>query len=146
MMIKHTQTECDKGRGNCHQTAIASLLELEICQVPHFRLFDEDTWWPVLCGFVYALGYDMMGTGWPKDTIEGTRKRLANSPAVNGCIEACVPSKTYPPEEDITHAVLIDNTGLVVHDPHPTKKWEGLNPLETGELRYWALIEKRDQP
>lgn len=86
----------------------------------------------------------MLGTGWPKENLEGTRERLLRSPTVDGYLEACVPSKNYPPEKEITHSVLIDNTGLVVHDSHPSKKWEGLNPLETGELRHWALIEKRD--
>lgn len=142
-MIKHTQTECDPDRGNCHQTAIACLFDLEICQVPHFRLFGDDVWWSVLCSFIYGVGYEMLGTGWPKDSIEATRERLAKSPTVGGYLEASVPSKNYPPESGITHAVLIDPTGLVVHDPHPTKKWEGLNPLETGELKHWALIEKR---
>jgi len=144
-MIRHTQTITDRTRGNCHQTAIASLFDLDVSQVPHFRLFDEHTWWPVLCGFVYAIGYEMLGTGHPKKTIEETRERLARSPTVNGCIEATVSSKNYPPEDGVTHAVLINSSGLVIHDPHPSKAWEGLNPLETGDLKHWALIKKRKE-
>jgi hypothetical protein len=144
-VLKHTQTECDNSRGNCHQTSIACLFDLEICQVPHFRLFDDKTWFPVLCGFIYAIGYDYAGTGYPKETIEATRERLANSPTVGGCIEACVPSKNYPPEQKIMHSVIIDNKGVVVHDPHPSKKWLGLNPMESRELHHWSLIEKRPQ-
>ena len=38
------QTITHDNRGDCHRAAVASIFDLEIEQVPHFRLFDDDTW------------------------------------------------------------------------------------------------------
>lgn len=135
------QTISDPNRGDCHRAVIATLLDLEIEQVPHFRLFDEN-WFNVYCGFLWGCGYEVEGTGYhPKHTPRSEHLKECH---VGGYVEAVVPSKNYPPELGITHAVVMDMDGLVVHDPHPGKAYQGVNVIETGELMSWRLMRKRD--
>lgn len=135
-MIAVDQTIFDKGRGNCQQAVVASLLNLELCQVPHFRLFPESTWFTFYYWFLYAAGWKYVGYS------EASNSLLEDGGDINGYFEACVPSKNYPPEMKITHAVIIDRTGLVVHDPYPGKKYQGENIIESGALMSWYLFEK----
>src|SRR5574337_469578 len=123
------QTVVDKGRGNCHQAAIASLFDLELSQVPNFRLFPDATWFNVYWYFIYALGYEHKGSGYPD------RAKLREHGNVNGFVSAVVPSKTFGP--GTTHAVILDLDGLVVHDPNSNQRWMGINVVESGELLHW---------
>jgi hypothetical protein len=135
------QSICDKNRGDCHRAVIASLLDLEIEQVPHFRLFADDNWHHVYHGFLWGCGYEWEGTGhFPKFTPRSEHLKDCH---IGGFVDATVPSKNYPPESGITHAVVMDLDGLVVHDPHPGKKYQGVNVIETGELMHWELIKPR---
>lgn len=134
-MILVDQQIVDSGRGDCQRAAVASILELEIEQVPHFRLFGDSTWWHVYYYFMLACGWEYMGQHFPN------RSKLESVDSVNGLFQACVPSRTYPPEMGITHAVLIDINGVVVHDPHPNKLYQGENVLESGALKYWYVFK-----
>lgn len=134
-MKKVDQTMTGLDRGDCMRAVVASLFELEIVQVPHFLLFG-DNWWAVFCYFIQSIGYEVMGTGY-----SGERKP-AQEDSVDGFISACVPSKTFG--GDVTHNVIINLEGLVVHDPQPLKRWEGINVIETGELKSWDLIKKKE--
>jgi len=138
------QTITDKTRGDCHRAVIASLLDLEIEQVPHFRLFSDDTWCNVYVYFLMGCGYDFEGTGYfPKNTPRSEHLKDCH---IGGYVFATVPSKNYPPEEGITHAVVMDLDGLVVHDPHPGKAYQGINVIDTKELMHWALIKPLSRP
>jgi len=130
------QTVVDSGFGNCHQAVMASLFDLDITQVPNFILYPDTQWWTVYWYFIYGLGYEWVGTGYPG------QHSLADTETINGSIEAVVPSRTFPGK---THAVLIDSAGVVVHDPNPNKLWQGVNVLESGDLKSWSIIEKRNQ-
>lgn len=131
------QTVICPTKGNCMQAAVASLFDLDITQVPNFMLYPVDSherhWWDIYCGFIRLLGYEVKGIGRP------CSHKLSDSEGVNGYFDASVPSKTL---EGCSHAVIIDRTGLVVHDPNPNQKWLGINVVETGELNNWYVIEK----
>lgn len=134
------QTISDRSRGDCHRAVVASLLDLEIEQVPHFGLFGKE-WHHVYHGFLWGCGYEWKGTGhFPKFTPRSEHLKDCN---IGGYVEATVPSKNYPPEDGITHAVVMDLDGLVVHDPHPGKAYQDVNVIETKKLMHWALIKPR---
>lgn len=129
------QTVVDKQRGNCHQAAMASLLNLELEQVPNFRLFPDDNWHQVMSGFLWGCGYEWHGTGYPT-------QRVVDYPNVDECVLATVPSKEFD-DPKITHMVVMNNEGVVVHDPQPNKAYQDANILETGKCLHWALIGGR---
>ena len=134
------QSISDSKRGDCERAVIATLFDLELAQVPHFKLYTEDMWWPVFCGFIWGLGYQVEGTGhFPKQTPGD--KNLADC-HVNGYLDASVPSRNFPGE---SHAVVMSQGGVIVHDPSPIKEnsWNGVNVIESGELISWTLIEMR---
>jgi len=136
------QTVVDKGKGNCEQANIASLFDLELSQVPNFILYPatkELHWWNVFYYFIYGLGYEVKGSGYPDAELKCYCKDLSDQPTVNGCIAASVKSRTF---EGGSHAVIINTTGTVIHDPNPNQKFLGVNVIETKELSHWYLIEK----
>ena len=59
-MKKVYQTIIDKGNGNCWQAAIASLLELELEEVPHFLEAGVDSF-KVFDEFLLKHGYEYTG-------------------------------------------------------------------------------------
>lgn len=98
--------------GDCQRAVIASLLELDITDVPHFGLLgkdDSNIYWDELQKFVNKFGYIWLVT-------------KASSPigiwGYDGPIyhEISGPS---PRGNSITHAVIGRN-GEIVFDPHPS--------------------------
>ena len=134
-MIEVYQTITDAGRGDCHRAAVASIFDLELTQVPHFRLFDDDVWGDVFYFFLWSIGWEFMGTAYLTDMDRPDRHA-----DINGFHLATVPSRTFPGK---THAVLINNKGMVAHDPNPNKLWLGINVVQSGELLHWSIIERR---
>jgi len=122
----------DNTKGDCHRATIASLFNLEIDQVPHFRLFPDKQWSFILCGFLWGLGYNWDENGYPKT------HNLSECENVGGFFEACVPSSL----PDSTHSVIINIDGVVVHDPCPKQFWKSKNVSESGELKHWAIFKK----
>ena len=122
-------------RGNCMQAAVASLCDLELEQVPHFRLYDVGpnrrrfSWFYVFTGFFRSLGYEYRSY-----TRHHKRFKLRKRDSIGGYFYAAVVSKTF---KDVKHAVIIDLRGVIVHDPNPNKAWQGINVLESGELDGW---------
>lgn len=134
-MIPINQTIVDSQKGDCARAVIASLFELEIEAVPNFMLHQGHIWFDVFYYFIYSLGYQYNGNGHP-ETIS------IKDNTINGYCYAVVKSKTF---SNSTHAVIINETGLVVHDPNPNKLWEGINIVETGDLMYFYMINKREE-
>jgi len=128
------QSIVDENSGDCFRAAIASLFELELSQVPHFRLFADDKWFAVFWYYLLALGWEYIGWGTSiqNDIAEHT---------INGYVCARVTSKTFP---DRIHSVIIDVNGTVVHDPNPNKLYQGINVIESGELQGWYMIAPKD--
>lgn len=121
-MKKVDQTKFEKGEGNCMQAAIASLLELDLKDVPNFIKYHgkkntspEDEMWK----FMNKHGYDMndidikIGDK-PVSALDVTEI----DGGVNGFFYAVVPSQTHP---KTNHAVIIDKELNIVHDPNPSR-------------------------
>ena len=131
-MIPIDQTIVNKTKGNCIQAAVASMFELDMTQVPNFVLFGKG-YWNILYYFIWSLGYRIGCRDikhWAFDRTD----------LINGCIMASVKSKTY---KHVTHAILVNSVGRVIHDPNPKKQYQDVNVLETGELVQWTHMEKR---
>ena len=131
---------CSK-RGNCMQAVVASLFDLELEQVPHFRLYDIDpdnkgaSWFTVFTGFFYSMGYEYRGYSrlWKK-------RKLEKGHSVNGYFYGAVESRTF---KGVKHAVVIDLDGVVVHDPNPNRAWRGVNVFKSGELDGWHCFTEK---
>lgn len=132
-MIPVFQAITSKEGGDCHRASIASLFDLDITQVPNFRLFDQERWSYVLSGFLWGLGYDWDQNGFPD------KNKLSECESVNGYFETNVPSNY----EGYGHSVIINTEGIVVHDPLPTSPWINKNVLESGNLIHWMIIKKQ---
>ena len=134
----------DQGRGDCMRAVVASLLDLELDQVPHFRLYDTKenqgnhfrNWFMVFTWFFHSVGYEL------KWYLRSSKKKeLEERHSIDGYFYAAVDSKTF---ENVKHAVIMDMNGVIVHDPNPNKAWQGINVLESGELDGWYCFEKRE--
>jgi len=130
-------TEYDALRGDCERASVATIFDLEIEQVPHFRLFNDETWYNVFCCFIWSMGYEVIGTGQQHkdksfDPIEHD---------IDGHLLACVPSLTFKGK---FHSVVITKCGEVVHDPNKNKLWLGKDVIRSKELLSWDIIKKRE--
>ena len=56
-MKKIYQTRFGNPGGNCHQAAMASLLELELSQVPDFCNDSPNKWWSLMVKWLNRKGY-----------------------------------------------------------------------------------------
>lgn len=119
---------------DCLRACVASLFELHISQVPHFIMFPDDQYWDVFKYFIWSIGYC-----W-KDTGHKGRHSFEDAPAIGGYHLACVRTGEKPRD---THVVIIDTSGLVVHDPNGGEIWKGKNIIESGDMIWWSLIEKQ---
>lgn len=149
-MKKVFQTVVDKGFGNCMQAATASVLNLEMHEVPNFiEYLDCKDTGPhfELMKFVNGLGYDY--TIWTSSYRNGKEKLvLRNSIAetkavldadggVDGYFYASVQSRTF---DDVSHAVVIDKDMNIVHDPNPNQL--ALNLTEMDILDIMTMSDK----
>lgn len=120
-MKKVYQTIVDPVRGNCTVAAFASLLELELENIPHFNLYDEH-WGEVQYAFMYFLGYKLEAVINPT-----TISDIPKDKSINGHFFASVKSKTF---KDASHAVIMDTNGIVTHDPNPNELWLGVDLIK----------------
>lgn len=133
------QTIVDKGKGTCMQAVLASLFETEIDKTINIMEHPEDSWHiPFMEWLESNTKYEYRGVVNAHDEKELTFDALRSMYAVNGFFYGVVPSKNF---KGVTHAVIIDRGGWIVHDPDPSKKWLGINAVETGELQYWYNFE-----
>jgi len=130
------QTEVSSERGDCLRACVASLFDLEISQVPHFLLFGA-RWHNIFVHFLQGMGCEFHGSGWAH-----SHKYPKDHPHFDGFVLASVKSKTL---ENVTHAVVMDLDGVVVHDPNPNERWKGINVLESEELIHWRMIDRKPE-
>lgn len=129
------QSEIHELRGDCQRAAVASILEVELCQVPHFILYAGDEWYRMFLGYMELMGYGFISTA----TAEHVREAIT----INGAILASVKSKTY---SGGSHAILINNNGVCIHDPNPNQSFLHENVIDSGSLLTISIfkpIEKR---
>jgi len=120
--ITQTSTATGEGGkwGNCLQAAVASALELDLDQVPHFVQDHHDHgrhWWSAVLDFLDRHGM-----------------RLADAdPEHPPAGELCLAVGTSPRGPEIRHAVLLRD-GALAWDPHPSR--DGLVDVQSA----WALL------
>ena len=132
------QTIFDKRRGDCRRATVASILDLEMEQVPHFRLYSESQENEVFVAFMWALGWDLEGYT-PFNPYKETQN-IKIEESIYGCYLAVVPSRNF---ENCLHSVIINRHGVVVHDPSPKKNYQDENVFETKSINYWYRFSKR---
>lgn len=120
-MIKHIQNK-HGAEGNCWQTAVASVLELPMEEVPDF-VNDYDNggkhWWLTTIEFLDERGY----------TLEPVIEHLYD----DSYYFVIGPS---PRNAEMSHVVVYQN-GKMVHDPHP----DGTGVLEE---KHFDALRKKD--
>jgi hypothetical protein len=126
------QTIIDKDRGDCMRACIASMLELDLSQVPNFLAFGR-LWYNMMWAFLGVLGWELHYTDFKNKPTEND--------TINGAIMASVKSLTI---EGSTHSVLIDINGNVIHDPNPNKLYSDKTVLN--EMVGFFKITKKDTP
>lgn len=84
--------------GNCLQAAVASLLDLDIADVPHFAEYDD--WWERMVAWAKTQGWIVV-------------YRQPNVPVAMGVAYG-------PSERGVSHAVVVRD-GETVWDPHPSR-------------------------
>lgn len=120
------------------RAVVASLLGYELEAVPHFVLLPENVWASVYSMFFWAVGWEYVGV---MNYSKTEPNDLKEEDSIDGFFYGSVPSKNFAGKG---HAVVIDVKGVVVHDPSPTKKYQGENVLETGALEFWYRMKKRE--
>jgi hypothetical protein len=133
------QSVIDPDRGDCLRAAIASIFDLELEQVPNFRLYGEQAWFKVYWHFLRSLGYEFFGTAYRDRHSDPDRR---NYRSIDGFYIASVLSRTF---EGRQHAVVINEQGMVAHDPNPNRLWLGVNVVRTGELVGVDIIERGEK-
>lgn len=124
-MIQHTQTIFGNGEagatpGNCMQTAVASLLDLPLEEVPHFVALPENQWWSAFLDWVGKRGLrlEMYAPRFP------TLAEYAGGTLITGPLSMVPKDKIVlalgMAERGFEHVVLYQD-GKLVHDPHPSE-------------------------
>ena len=135
-MKKVDQIIVDRGRGDCFRACVVSIMELDINSVPNF-IEQELNWFQYFWDFLNEKGYEYMGCGFPVSDDKPKGHVLSETINIDGYVIGTVNSRTF---DDITHSVVIDLNGKVVHDPNPNKLWQDVNVLESGDLIHWMMI------
>ena len=165
-MTKVFQTNFNPGThpnpGNCWQAQIASLLSLQLEQVPNFIEYGDKCNEAVL-EFLNSMGYDYEGyvhnprrMGCDGDFTKLTDKVVYELDGVDGLFAACVWSPKYFTMEAMcdwnqvqpTHAVIMDKHFNIVHDPNPNyaevKEYPLANILGWNGIIGFDIITKRN--
>lgn len=114
-MKKVYQTITNAADGNCMEACLASLLEIDISDVPKFSKKEE--WYDECQAFLakydlYLLCFDF------------------NEPRFDLLLGYCIASCSSPNYKDVDHAVILHN-GRVFHDPHRDGKPVDLSRIKT---------------
>lgn len=113
-------------RGNCMQATVASLLELELEDVPNFIELDKGNGEGnvAMWNFFMSKGYDPSAFGCFDTKIEEYLEEMQSDGGIDGYFYASINSPSF---EGTTHAVIVNKRMIVVHDPNPNEKALGLD-------------------
>jgi len=110
-MIPIDQTNISTTKGNCHQAALASILELPLDDVPDFcNLYDDKSWrieeniWFKNKFNIWILTLNACDFNFEDDKSLPTTYHLIAGISPRGVMHCCV-----------------GLSGNIVHDPHPSK-------------------------
>lgn len=125
-MKKVYQRIVSKGEGDCVRAALSTLFNIEYEECYPLKP-DESQAYNMMMMY-RKMGYNDFSFYHPSpQSIERgfptLQEVLEFDGGINGLFYASVKSRTF---EEGTHAVLIDKTGTVVHDPNPNEKCLGL--------------------
>ena len=105
------QTICNFKNGNCMQACVASILEVDLDQVPNFMEFGPDEYLKTITEWCKSLGVIVINIDFAikhDDVFELFEDSYL------------IASGKSPRDETKNHAVVWKN-GSIVHDPHPDK-------------------------
>ena len=124
----------DSEHGNCMQATVASLLDMELEAVPNFISFDSGNGEAniKMWDFFLENGYDPSAFGTFDTPIEKYREVCELDGGIGGYFYASVKSQTF---DGTSHAVVIDSSLNIVHDPNPNGKCLGME-LDNSNLNY----------
>ena len=92
--------DADGVPGDCWRACIASIVELPAEEVPHFGALEGPSeWWTATWKWLATKGYRIAGRN------DG-EWRIGVGPSPRGPFH---------------HAVVLDSTGALAHDPHPSR-------------------------
>lgn len=123
--------------GNCYQAAIASALDLDLAEVPHFATFCDDwversTSWFLERGLTRSFYSSPGNLAWPLYVEPGTD--FWGHP-VSHIVAALGAGPS--PRGPFRHVVVLDlETGRMAHDPHPS----GAGVTEVDEIELILAI------
>jgi len=103
-----------KQNGNCMNAALASLLEIDIEDIPHFEDMEKDKWYFALLDWLTSIGFHLIR--WDCEVYLPSYF-IANGPSPRG----------------VEHSVIYRDTEMI-HDPHPSRS--GLEKITS----VWALL------
>jgi hypothetical protein len=153
------QTIDGREKGNCLVACVASLLEIEINEIPHFITFDD--WLGKLSEFMQLKGFRSIGSLYnlEESKIRNSKAhndwyienkdfannidRLQHYTGINGLFMATVYSPNYYDKSEChpaLHGVLIDKEFKIVHDPQIKYKDVRQYP-RSDDLGYNGIID-----
>lgn len=106
-MKKLLQTRIDPQYGNCLQTAVACVLDMEIENVPAFMEngVDGGRWFEKLWNFLHAEGYDMTmwvwNDAWRQEKLDPEKFYIVQGKSPRGGYDHCVIYKGKEPYWDV---------------------------------------------
>jgi hypothetical protein len=140
------QTVSGNGNGDCMRAVLASLFEQKFEDTVDVYGYPEGEWVIPFMDWIESIGYEYEGVVHMfVDPVNGVNKKralrdLSKFESVGGYFYGAVNSRSF---KDVTHAVIIDALGIVVHDPSPSKTWLGENLIATKELLYVHTFSRK---
>lgn len=115
-MTPVNQTIVSSVNGNCFQAALATIFDINLNDALNIIDCPQESWHLNLIDWCESIGWSWNGCA--------QAESMSVNGGVNGYYIASVPSKNF---ESSSHAVVVDSDCNVVHDPDPSKKWQGRN-------------------
>ena len=131
------QTIIDEDKSNCMQAVLATLFEQKFEDTIDIYTYPEGEWLSPFMAWLESIGYEYQGVAnMFVDPVDGAtrqkaRRDLCRFESIGGYFYGVVNSRRF---ESVTHAVVIDALGVVVHDPNPGNAWLGVDTIATKEL------------
>ena len=117
--------------GNCWAACIASMLDLPLADVPDLRGKADGEWYDLTVKFLRSKGMTIDISGGRTRRPEGGF-RFAPPPPGEGPLIA---SGESPRGASGGHSIIVDRSGAMLHDPHPSGDGICGHPWD-----YWEII------
>jgi len=136
------QTIIDPVTGDCVQACVASILDVPLGAIPNFSLAPDGLFHHLFEQTMFAYGWKLEGNAIHDGVI------LWKGHSINGFYLCSVPSKIF---ETCNHCVIINNKGVVVHDPSPYPEYLGerlfssqrIHNSDKAKYHYFHIFSKR---